>query len=178
MLDSFKPGQTEKDRYKTQDQSVFYRTQFPSSAYNTRVSSFATRMGPSRIGSAEPIDKRSSMQATFKQMKSDVTQAESMNNYNIKAKHMPSMSCFLASKHFEIKLRENTPPPEEKPEKGKKDKEKSKKEDLTKESGAFTNKESINSELDPLALARKHMCSENIEKDEEEYERVVESSWA
>ena len=45
-------------------------------------------------------------------MKSEVTKAQSMFNYNIKAKHMGTMSSFLASKNFELHTRLPTPPPE------------------------------------------------------------------
>jgi len=51
------------------------------------------------------------MQATFKDMKAEVTQEQSMFNYNIKAKHMNAMTCFLASKNFELNTRKPSPPP-------------------------------------------------------------------
>ena len=38
-------------------------------------------------------------------MKHEVTKAASMYNYNIKAKHMDTMSSFFASKNFELKTR-------------------------------------------------------------------------
>jgi hypothetical protein len=34
-----------------------------------------------------------------------------MYNYNIKAKHMNDMSCFLKSKNFELSIRKASPPP-------------------------------------------------------------------
>ena len=43
-------------------------------------------------------------------MKLEVTKAASMVNYNIKAKHMDTMSNFFASRNFELKTRMPTPP--------------------------------------------------------------------
>ena len=34
-----------------------------------------------------------------------------MTNFNIKAKHQETMTCFFASKNFELKTRKQTPPP-------------------------------------------------------------------
>ena len=49
---------TESQRYAIQDASAFYRTQFPKSAYQTRVTSYATR-----VASMDP-DSRSAVSAT------------------------------------------------------------------------------------------------------------------
>ena len=111
---SFKPGLPLTQRYKMQDQSKFYRTQFPNSAYNTRINSFAAR-----VASADPSNtkdtasairqmKKSSLQATCRDMKHEVTKAASMYNYNIKAKHMDTMSSFFASKNFELKTKKTS----------------------------------------------------------------------
>jgi len=43
-------------------------------------------------------------------MKAEVTKAQSMHNYSIKAKHMGTMTNFFASKNFELSTRMPTPP--------------------------------------------------------------------
>ena len=43
-------------------------------------------------------------------MKAEVTKAQSMHNYSIKAKHMGTMTNFFASKNFELTTRMPTPP--------------------------------------------------------------------
>jgi len=48
-------------------------------------------------------------------MKAEVTRAKSMVGYDIKAKHMGTMSSFLASKNFDLRYRMPTPPPKEEP---------------------------------------------------------------
>ena len=116
MIKSFKPGQTEKERYKTQDESAFYKTQFPTSLQNTRVNSFSSRVAytTSQLATngTASLPKGSSLQATFKEMKDEVNQEKCMFNYNIKTTHMYDMTCFLASKHFELNIKKPTMPSE------------------------------------------------------------------
>lgn len=94
---SFKPGLKVEQRYRMQDSASFYRTQFPGSAYETRLSSFATRISSADPGQRHEADslmkstRKSNMQATCRDMKLEVTKAKSMHNYNIKTKHMGTM---------------------------------------------------------------------------------------
>lgn len=122
LYQSFKPGLSEQRRYEIQDLSSFYKTAFPQSAYNTRVNSFAARIasadqtsrnGVTQTGGTQSSSKKvklGSLQATCKDMKAEVTKAQSMHNYSIKAKHMGTMTNFFASKNFELTTRMPTPP--------------------------------------------------------------------
>ena len=40
MYKSFAPGLSETQRYTIQDRSAFYKSQFPNSAYNSRINNF------------------------------------------------------------------------------------------------------------------------------------------
>jgi len=59
------------------------------------------------------MPKRSSLQATFKEMKAEVKQEKCMFNYSIKATQMQDMTCFFASKNFELNIKKPIPPPEQ-----------------------------------------------------------------
>lgn len=111
-------------------------------------------------------------------MKSEVNKAGSMHNYNIKAKHMGTMSNFFASKNFELHTRMPTPPPD--PSKDPKAASK------TPAAGA---KKGLNSgneieqrrgsqaSVDSEAM-KVLVVKENIENDEVELVKQIESSWA
>ena len=94
---SFKPGLTESDRYAIQDASAFYRTRFPKSAYQARLTSYAARvasMDPQNARCAtasHSTSKKVSLQATCREMKAEVNRAASMHNYDIKSKHRATM---------------------------------------------------------------------------------------
>ena len=51
-----------------------------------------------------------SMQATCKDMKDEMTKANSMFGYDIKSKHMATMNGFFTAKNFELIARMDTPP--------------------------------------------------------------------
>lgn len=162
MHKSFKPGMTQGERYKLQDSSSFYRTQFPNTGFSTRLQSFSTRIASinQKDGGGETSAatfremKKKSLQATCKDMKAEVTKAASMVDYNIKAKHMDTMKSFLASKDFELVTRMTTPPPE-KDSNAKKGQDKK---------GAAQHDATIDDEQSD----KKFVCKENIEKDGEE----------
>ena len=87
-------------------------------------------------------------------MKSEVTKAASMINYNIKAKHMEKMSNFFASRNFDLTVDMSNSAGEKK--------------DLKKTQVAGENGDT----------AQTFMCKENIERDKEELANQIESSWA
>lgn len=44
MLNSFKPGLEEEERYQMMENTGFYKTAFPNSAFNARLQSFSHRV--------------------------------------------------------------------------------------------------------------------------------------
>ena len=159
MYQSFKPGLSQKERSALQDDAstcAFYRTQFPNSAYQARITP--------------------ALQATCKEMKAEVDRAASMQNYEIKKKHMATMTNFFASKNFDLHIRMPTPPvpPDGKkstgagktPTESKASPSKAKRGELDKKATdsqglkAQASASSIDSEA-----AKTFICKENIEKD-------------
>ena len=99
-----------------------------------------------------------------------------MYNYNIKAKHMNDMTCFLTSKNFELITRKQSPPPHQ-PKAGEprsvvgvpKTPAKVEKKGLGTGIDGFNPNNSMMSE--DSEAARTLVCSENIEKDQFELTR-------
>ena len=122
--------------------------------------------------------KKKSLQTTCKDMKAEVTKEQSMHNYNIKAKHMGTMKPFFASKNFDLHTRLPTPPlvAESKDAKGAPPAAKAKAaEKVASDMQKRKDSQASNlSEVDTRMLVVK----ENIEKDDAELVRQVESSWA
>ena len=115
MYQSFRPGLKQSKRYEMQDQGNFYKTQFPSSAYSSRINSYAARLASAETGNRQAKNesrngsKVASMQATCKDMKAEMTKANSMFGYDIKQKHMNTMTGFFTAKNFELISRMDTP---------------------------------------------------------------------
>ena len=88
MYKSFAPGLAETQRYTIQDQSTFYKSQFPKSAFNSRINNFSSRVssisqygtkGDANFATSPATTSRSmkqqSLQATCKEMKAEVDKA-------------------------------------------------------------------------------------------------------
>ena len=166
MHKSFKPGLTQTQRYILQDSSNYYRTQYPSTGFSTRITSFATRVASMESRNREDTSsamrdmKKKSLQATCKDLKNEVNRASSMADYNIKTKHMENMSGFLASKNFELVTRVGTPA-------GDKPDSKANKPQLNKKaSGQKSNTGDTDDKKEDDN--KTFVCKENIEKDKDE----------
>ena len=93
------------------EQTGFYKSAFPNSAFNARMQSFSHRVKSAVSGGRKTESHmansasctRSTIQAnTCSQLKHSLNTEKNIENYSIKTKHRQKINCFLKSKNFEL----------------------------------------------------------------------------